>query len=194
MVARGRGTETRSCSASHAVFENPRVLAPAALQRVHHERAFHQRNPRQPAGKDVDVFAIENVGPQVNVASFEAVLDNRRHAGERQHRLRHGVPGVALNQASVLLPLLFGGTRTEQDAVAAGFVRRLDHQLVEVRQDVAALLLVGTDVGWNVGQTDLFAQIVPNHLRNVRVDRLVVGDAGARGVRQGHAAGSVDFH
>ena len=44
------------------------------------------------------------------------------------------------------------------------------------------------------GRIDVLAQVVLDDLRHVGVDRLVVGDAGARRVGQRHAAGAIDVH
>ena len=78
--------------------------------------------------------------------------------------------------------------RADQHAVAAGAVDFLDDQLVQVREHVVALL---GDVGMNVGtlcEDRLLAEVEADHLRHVRIDRLVVGDAGADRVGERHAA------
>ena len=49
----------------------------------------------RPPGTHVDVVAVEDVGPQVDVAAFEVVVDERRHARERQRRLGDVVARVA---------------------------------------------------------------------------------------------------
>ena len=81
--------------------------------------------------------------------------------------------------------------RADQHAVAAAFADGLDHQLVEIGEDVLALLLFAQDVGFDVGKDGVFVEVVADDARNVGVEGLVVGEAGAEGVGDGDIAGTV---
>ena len=64
----------------------------------------------------------------------------------------------------------------------------------QAAEDPLALLAVAHQVRRHVLQQRLLVEVVPDHLRDVVVDRLVVGDAGADGVDDRHAARAVGAH
>ncbi len=84
--------------------------------------------------------------------------------------------------------------RADQHAVTAGFVGGFDDQLAHVLEDVGQVRRFGADVGGDVREDDFLAQIVFDDARDVGVNDLVVGDAGAGGVGEGDVAGLVGFH
>ncbi len=84
-----------------------------------------------------------------------------------------------------------GRRRPDQHAVAAGAVRLLDDQLGEMVEHVVAILLPVQQVGRHVGEDRLLGQVEADHLRHVRIDRLVVGDAGADRVGERDPPGAV---
>ena len=90
--------------------------------------------------------------------------------------------------------LLLGRGRADEDALAAGLARRLDHDLIEALEHPLALLAVGHQVRRHVLDQRLLAEVVADHLRDVVVDRLVVGDAGADRVDDRDAARAVGAH
>ena len=49
-------------------------------------------------------------------------------------------------------------------------------------------------VGFNVGQDRFLVEVEANHLRDVGIDRLVVGDPGTRSVGKGQPTGTVGTH
>src|SRR5262245_44565371 len=49
------------------IRHDPRVLASAALRRVHDKRALAQGHPRQPAGEHVDIVAVDDVRSQIDM-------------------------------------------------------------------------------------------------------------------------------
>ncbi len=89
------------------------------------------------------------------------------------------------------LALLGARDRADQHPVAAAAVDGLDDELVEVLEDVAAIVLVDAEVGRHVAEDRLLAEVVADHLRHVAVDGLVVGDARAGRVRERDVAGAV---
>ncbi len=81
--------------------------------------------------------------------------------------------------------------RADQHAVTPGAMNLLHDQLVQVREHVVPLLGdIGLE-GRHVRQHRLLAQVEADHLRHERIDRLVVGDAGADRVRKRDAAGAI---
>ena len=128
------------------------------------------------------------------MAAFEGAVDDHRGARQRQGGLGDVVARVGGNGLGERLAFRGRGVRADQHAVAAGFVDRLDDQLVEVLQDVAALPVLPADVRRHVGQHHVFAQIVGDHLRHVGVYGLVVRHPGAGSVGQRHAPGLVHLH
>ena len=101
------------------------------------------------------------------------------------------VARVGADCVGELRPLRGRAHRTHQHPVAARRPGPFHHQRLEVRQDVLPLRIDRAVEGRDVGEHRLLAQIVADHRRNVRIDRLVVGDAGADRVRQRHVAGAI---
>jgi hypothetical protein len=60
------------------VSENPGIFAAASLRRIHDERAFFQGDTGKPAGQYENVFAIKDIGAQIDVPTFEMVIDQSR--------------------------------------------------------------------------------------------------------------------
>ena len=90
--------------------------------------------------------------------------------------------------------LLVARGRADEHALAARLARRLDDQLGRAARARLALLGVGQQVGRDVVEDRLLAEVVADHLRHVVVDRLVVGDARADRVDDRHRAGAVGAH
>src|SRR5438046_2694760 len=67
-----RRTTSTLCHCRLVFFEHPSVLAAAALGTVYDERAFAQRYAGQPTRHDDNLFAVEDVRPQVDATAFEA--------------------------------------------------------------------------------------------------------------------------
>ena len=112
--------------------------------------------------------------------------------GKGEHRLGDVVAGVGTDPACELLPHVGRGVGADEDAVAAGLVGRLHHELVEPAEHHGPFLLVPAEVRGHVGQDDVLAQVVPDDLRDEGVDDLVVGDAGAGGIGDAQVPRPVD--
>ena len=84
-------------SVTQCLFQNPCVLAAAALRRVDHERAFFEGHAGEAAGHDVDLVAEENVGPQIDVARLEPVADQAGRAREIERGLGDVVARIGLD-------------------------------------------------------------------------------------------------
>ena len=115
-----------------------------------------------------------------------------RHGGECERRLRDVVRRPRLEARAEGLDFLLRGGGADEHAVAAGAVDFLHHEFRQVVEHIGQLLGVAAAPGRHVLQQRLLAGIELDHLGDVGVDRLVIGDAGARRVDQRHAACAVD--
>ena len=70
----------------------------------------------------------------------------------------------------------------------------LDHQLVQVVQHVAQVVGLAAQPGGHVAEDGLLPQVEADHVRHIRVDRLVVGNPGAHRIADGDVAGAVGIH
>ena len=139
------------------------------------------------------MLARQHVRPQVDVPRREPA--SRRTSGRSTapaSAARCTCPGCARMRARNASRSAARRGRPDQHAVAAGAVHFLDHQLGEVRRarsrrsSCRCSCQVGTLL-----QDRLLAEVEADHVGHVRVDRLVVGDAGADRVGERHAAGAV---
>ena len=97
--------------------------------------------------------------------------------------LRDEVVRLALDRLARLDELAIRGLRSDDDAVAARRVGRLDDEAVEVAQHHAPHVGIAQDVRLHDRQQRLLVQVVAHDRRRVGEDRLVVGDARADPVR-----------
>src|SRR5262249_24701647 len=109
-------------------------------------------------------------------------------------RLGDVVARLSGNLSRELMTLLRGGMRTDQHAVASGFVGGFDHELVEIVEHVLAVFGAPAQVGGDVEKNRLFALVVLDHVGHVGVNDLIVGDAVAGCVGKGNFSRSVGFH
>ena len=65
-----------------SVVQHPGILGSAPLRAVDDQAPFRQRDPRQAARHDHDVFAVEHERPQVDVPAVEPAVARRSGAGE----------------------------------------------------------------------------------------------------------------
>src|SRR5581483_5047652 len=103
-----------------------------ALGGVDDERAFAQRDAGEAAGHDLDRLAIKNVGPEIDVPTFDGVAADGRTAGEPERGLGDEIAGVRRDFAAKFLDLGAGGMRADEHAVAAGLVDAFDDEAGEV--------------------------------------------------------------
>lgn len=73
-----------------------------------------------------------------------------------------------------------------QHAVAARLTDRLDHQFVEMFQDITELVRLIAEVGLDVRQDGIFTQVVADDPRYVGIDGLIIGYTGANGIGEGN--------
>ena len=178
------------------LLEHPRVLRAAALGGVDDHRALAQRDAREPAGDDVDVLAEHGERAQVDVA--------RRRA--RRPATRSGRSTAAPAPARSSAPgrrWISSAWRATSSSLALGPMNTplppdwstgLTTSWSSRPSTSRALLGVGQQVGRDVGQDRLLAEVEADHLRHVVVDGLVVGDAGPDRVDDRHGAGAVGAH
>ena len=113
---------------------------------------------------------------------------------QAHHRLRDEVARITPHLLQVRLDLLARGGRADQHAVPTGLAHRLEHQILRVRQHEFQLLGVPAQVRGHVVQDRRLVQVVADHVRHVRVHRLVVRDARPDGVGDRHAPLPVHVH
>ncbi len=166
-------------------------LVPPPCEELTTSEPCLQRDAGQPARHHLHRLAREHERAQVDVARRDAALDEGRAGRERERRLRDVALGVGLDRGAERLDLGRGRRRADQHAVAARAVHFLDDQLAQMGEDVGEVVGVAADVGRHVVQDRLLAEVELDHLRHERIDRLVVGDAGADRVRERHVAGAV---
>jgi hypothetical protein len=143
----------------------------------------------------VDVLAEDRERAQVDVPRDEPAVGRGGRAGrEVDQLLRDPALRPAADLVRLARDLLVARARADEDALAAGLVDRLHDQLAEPFQRRAALLGVGHQVRPDVLEDRLLAEVEADHLRHIRIDRLVVGDAGADGVDDRDGAGAVGAH
>ncbi|MPL71126.1 hypothetical protein SDC9_16897 [bioreactor metagenome] len=174
--------------------QHPGVLDPAALRRVDDQRALLQCHAGQPARHQFDLLADEAIGPQIDVARCDPLLDEGRRGRQRQCRLRDVIVGVFLDLDAEGLDLLLRRLRADQHAVAARAVHFLHHQIAQMLEHILAIVLPGAFPGRHVVQERFLAEVEAHHVRHIGVDRLVVGDPGPRRRADRHPARAVDIH
>src|SRR5258708_2756321 len=112
--------------------EYPSILAAATLRAVHHQAAFRQGHARQCAGYNGDLFAAENKRPKVHVTALEMVIHKGRMLRKGNRRLGDVIARPGANELAELRALLGRRSRTNEHAVAARFIHRLDDELFQV--------------------------------------------------------------
>ncbi len=122
------------------------------------------------------------------------VVDQGRRGGQRQRRLRHVVARIGLDQLGEFGAFFRCGARADQHAVAARFIRRLDHQFVEIGQHVFLLVLVHAQVAGHVRDDRVLIQVVLDHLGDEGIHHLVVRHAGAGRIGDADIAGAPGPH
>ncbi len=163
--------------------EHPGVLGSAALAGIDHQRALGQRHPGEATGKQPHVAAVvDSERPQVDVPRDQPVVNEHRGGGKRNRPLGYPVPRLRGDFGAQLGKGGLVGLRADDDAIAAGPVHRLEHQLVERFKHPAEPVRVVQPVGLDVGQQRLLAQVIPDQVGHVGVEQLVVGDAVADGI------------
>jgi len=105
-----------------------------------------------------------------------------RTGGELDEPLRHVPPRLSLDLRAERIPLGRARLGPDEHPVATGFVDGLDHHLRQVLEDVAPIVVAEADPGLDLLEQWLLREVEADHLRNVRVDRFVVGDAVSRRV------------
>jgi hypothetical protein len=84
--------------------------------------------------------------------------------------------------------------RPDGDPVSASLADGLDDKLLQVVERVAECLRLAADVGLDIGQDRILAEIVADHARHIGVDSLVVSDAGTDRIRERDVPTTVGAH
>src|SRR4030095_2027355 len=112
--------------------QNPRIFAASALRGVDHQRAFLECDSGQSSGQNVNILAIENVRPQIDVPAGKLALDNDRCPGKPQGRLGNVVARIILNSPGEFRALVLRAVRPHQPAAATRFIDSFHDQLVQM--------------------------------------------------------------
>ena len=83
--------------------------------------------------------------------------------------------------------------RTDQHAVAAAFIGRLDDKVSQIVQNILTVGLHSGKEGFHVRQDGFFAEVKFDHGRHVVIDDLVIGYSGADRIGQTHIAFAVSL-
>ena len=126
------------------------------------------------------------------MARGEAFFGENRHGRQRQRRLGDIFCGVGdqLGAERRHLALRCGGA--DEHAIAARPVHFLDHQLLQLAQHFGQLVGLAAPPRRHIGQQRLLTRIKLHNLGHIAVQRLVIGNAGARRVGDGDAPGAID--
>ncbi len=124
------------------------------------------------------------------MAGRHLAVDHRRDGGQLHHRLRDPAARVLDDAGAQRVQLLGGRPRTDHDALAAGAVHRLEHELGEPVEHLLAVRRLLEPPGVDAGQQRFLGEVVADQVGNVGVDQLVVGDAVADRVGQRDVAGA----
>src|ERR1700753_730491 len=81
-----------------SLFQNPCILAAAALRRIHHQRALLERDARQPTGNNIHLVAKENVRTQIYMPRLQLIAEEAGRAREIQRRLCNVVAWIGLDR------------------------------------------------------------------------------------------------
>ena len=84
--------------------------------------------------------------------------------------------------------------RSDEHTVTACFVRGLDDELVEVFENVLTIRVTPAQICRHVWKNRVFAQLILDHLGDIRVHDFVVGDAVSWSVGERDVAGAISFH
>ena len=87
-----------------------------------------------------------------------------------------------------------GGMRANEHAIAARTIDFLDDEFGQMIEDIAQRLGFATAPGRHVFQYGFFVHVETHDVGHVRIDRLVVGDAGADGIGKGDIALGIGRH
>ena len=81
--------------------------------------------------------------------------------------------------------------RTDQHTVSTGLIGRFDDQAVQIGQDILEIFLIPAQIGRDVGNDIILAQIVFDHFGNIGIDDFIIGHPGSGCVDHGDAPGFV---
>ncbi len=128
------------------------------------------------------------------MATADAFLAPGGRAREVDDGLGDVVAGVGDDEFAERLDPGLVGRRPHEHAVSAGFVGGLDDEFRQVVEDVFHVVRLGGEIGLDVRQDGILAEVVADDFGDEAVDHLVVGDAGADGVGERDVAGAVGAH
>ena len=121
----------------------------------------------------------------------EAAFDEGRAGRQRERRLRDVFVGMGEDAGPEFIAFCGRRRGADQHPVATRAVHLLDDDLVEALEHVVPVLGTMKPPGRHVVQDRLLTQVELDHVGDVGIDRLVVGDAGADRIGERHASGAI---
>ena len=177
------------------ILDNPGILGAAALARIDDERFLLQGHSCQSARHDpYAIRAGENEGPQIDMARRDAGIEKSRGCGERERWLSNEITGSRVEFRRENLAFGLRSMRPDKHAVAARAIDFLHDEFGEMFLDITQSAGLAATPCRHIVQNRGFAEIKFDNLRHIGIDRLVVGDAGADGIGDGHIARPVGAH
>ncbi len=176
--------------------DDPGVLAPAPLGRVHDERPFPAGDPGQATTRHVGAVGPEQCeGAEIDVARGDAPVAEGRGGRQREDGLRDPAARIAGRSASATSCSSLGvAWEPTSDPVSARLVGRLDDQSAEIGEHESSDSPSPQRSVGHRGQDGLLAEVEADEIGYVGVDLLVVGDPGARRVDERNPPGSPRPH
>ena len=123
------------------------------------------------------------------MAGLGPVLDEGGDGGELHDRLCDPAAGIGTQPLAQGVELARGRRGADHDALAAGAVHGLDHELREPVEHLGEGVGLLEPPGVDVAEDRLLVEVVAHEVRDVGVGELVVGDAVAEGVGEHDIAG-----
>ncbi len=134
------------------------------------------------------MLAVQDEGAQVDMAWLDAAVDEGRRGGELDGRLGDVILRIGSDLLREILAFLLRCVRADQHAVAAALAHRLHHEFVEIGEHMGERFLLAAQIGLDIVEDRLFGEVIADEPRDIGIDRLVVGDAGAQGIGNDHIA------
>ena len=125
---------------------------------------------------------------------LDGFTHQRWRYGQADAGLTDVVRWIGQELGTARVDLLPACPRTDCDAIATCLTNRFDHKLLKMVQGVLEGFRLAADVGFDIREDRILAEVVADGSGHVGVNRFVVGYSSANCVRQRNFARSVRLH